>query len=90
MKDALGHGSNGIGGSAIVARSGNSARGIMPSRPFREGGGQPVTSNAQAAEALMSTLKSTMVSIHPAMQDRFSGNNADYTTAENAPLRKTP
>ena len=47
-------------------------------------------SNAEAAQSLMSTLKSTMVSIHPAMQDRFSGDNADYTTAENAPLRKTP
>ena len=35
-KDAGGHGSEARGGSAIVARTGSSARGIMPTKPFRE------------------------------------------------------
>lgn len=35
-KDSGGHGSDGRGGSAIVARTGSSARGIIPTKPFRE------------------------------------------------------
>lgn len=67
MKDAKGHGSNTHGGgSAVVVRTGNSARGIMPSRPYRQGQ-PPVTSNAEAAQALMSGLKSTQAPVHDSM-----------------------
>jgi hypothetical protein len=55
------------GGSSIVARTGSSARGIMPTIPFREGGGQPVVSNASAAATLASGPKSAPVETHPAM-----------------------
>jgi len=49
------------------------------------------SSNDVAAEALASVKYGIgPVLTHPAMQDRFSGDNVDYTTAENDALRKTP
>jgi hypothetical protein len=67
MKDSKGHGSN-PHSSYVTA---GSRKGIMPSRPYRQG-----TSNEQAAQSLMSGLKSTMVPTHDAMvgahvQDAF-------------------
>lgn len=58
MKDSKGHGSEAGHGHGFVTRSG---KGIMPRRPFRQG-----TSNEQAAQALMSGLKSTQAHIHDA------------------------
>ena len=40
--------------------------------PTQIHGGVPVTSNAQAAHALMSTLKSTMAPLHSAMANAHS------------------
>jgi hypothetical protein len=90
MKDAAGHGSNGRSGSQFVTGSGRS---VIPSKPFVHGGEYPArntASNEAAAQALMSA-KSSAVPIHPAMvAGRFNGTQADYTTAENAALLKTP
>lgn len=62
MKDPRGHGSNSRGGS-LLTRSG---RGIIPSRPHREG-----ASNAQAAQAL-AHAKSTRAPVHDSMQGLFA------------------
>lgn len=67
MKDSKGHGSNAHG--AFVTKEG---RGVLPSKPYRQGrgpndeGGQPVSSNAQAAQELFSTLKGTQAPVHDA------------------------
>ncbi len=70
MKDASGHGSN----SKLTSK-----QGLATPTPRVTGkpsggpnmtqihGGAPVSSNAQAAQSLMSTLKSTQAPIHPAM-----------------------
>lgn len=76
MKDALGHGSNaGFGRKSVPAfgrrdaanRSGDlSDRGDSAGRTvYRDD-----TSNAEAAQSLMSALRSTQAPIHPAMQNR--------------------
>lgn len=66
MKDAFGHGSNSRGGSSLT----DALRSRLPgSRLLRgnDGGGQPMSSNAAAAEALTSSLKSTQAPVHTAM-----------------------
>jgi hypothetical protein len=79
MKDPSGHGSN----SKLTAKQGPSSP--MPHGPSGHGakmlgstikggggGGTPVSSNAQAAQVLMSRLKSTQAPVHPAMDHRSS------------------
>jgi len=72
MKDAFGHGSN----AKLTQTHGPASP--MPRGPTGKGsgehssGGIAVTSNAQAAQALMSVLKSTQAPIHPAMALRSS------------------
>lgn len=73
MKDAFGHGSNSTGGQTMV----DVLRSRLPgSRLLKgnDGGGQPMSSNAAAADALTSALKSTQAPVHPAMATR-SGND---------------
>lgn len=73
MKDAFGHGSNMRGGSSLT----EALRSRLPgSRLLKgnDGGGQPMSSNAAAAEALTSSLKSTQAPVHAAMAMR-SGND---------------
>lgn len=89
MKDALGHGSNGRGGAA--ARFGKR---VAPNRSGDLSGraddaGRTVyrddTSNAAAASALMSALRSTQAPVHPSMQfgsDRASAGPSPYVNAE--------
>ena len=74
MKDPGGHGSN----SKLTSSGGGASP--MPHFTPKSGGNkgqigvksskQPVPSNAEAAQALMSTLKSTQAPIHPAMAAR--------------------
>lgn len=59
MKDAFGHGSNGLTG-ALRARLNHVT--IL----------KPVTSNAEAANSLMSALKSTQAPTHDAMAGRMA------------------
>jgi hypothetical protein len=73
MKDAFGHGSNSNG----VASLADVLRSRLPGSKLlrgNDGGGQPVSSNAAAGEALASTLKSTQAPAHPAMAMQ-SGND---------------
>ena len=75
MKDALGHGSdsNGSIGAGIKDRRATFGSYTGPNR--RGAGEYPArgdSSNAAAAEALMSGLKSTMVPIHDSMAGRMS------------------
>lgn len=68
MKDACGHGSNGSGESiAEILRSRLPGSRLLKGN---DGGGQPMTSNAAAAEVLTSALKSTQAPVHPAMSTR--------------------
>jgi hypothetical protein len=68
MKDALGHGSNGVGAQL---------RQRIDADRHMFGGPRPTllrdnTSNAQAARSLMGSLKSTMVPVHDSMAGRAS------------------
>lgn len=66
MKDAFGHGSNSYGGQTMV----DVLRSRLPgSRLLKgnDGGGQPMSSNAAAADALTGSLKSTQAPVHVAM-----------------------
>jgi hypothetical protein len=81
MKDAKGHGSNSRGGSTFVTPAG---RGVMPSRPFRESGGEPEANNAQAAGALFyGGPKSQAAPIHDGMHNP---NTNYYGVGPNSPL----
>lgn len=87
MKDARGHGSNGNGGSSVVVRSGTKAHGVLPTRPFREGqgggaSGGAQTSNAQAAQALMSGLKSTQAPVHDAWSSTPGGDRDNLASLQ--------
>ena len=79
MKDALGHGSNARlssaqGPASTVPKAGG-AKGNNHVTQIH--GGAPVASNAMAAQALMSTLKSTQAPIHSAMRGKSaSGGSA--------------
>lgn len=89
MKDAMGHGSNGSGGSQPtfgkkappLRRSYLSNGGRGPVRSAIQGN----SSNADAARALMGALKSTMAPVHPSMEfgsDRAApGPRPDITEA---------
>lgn len=73
MKDAFGHGSNSHGGQTMA----DVLRSRLPgSRLLKgnDGGGQPMSSNAAAADALTSTLKSTQAPVHQAMAMRSGGD----------------
>ena len=66
MKDAKGHGSSGKGGASGKGWfTADVAKGFA--KRIGANGDQPVSSNAEAAQALMSGLKSTMVPTHDAM-----------------------
>lgn len=76
MKDFLGHGSNGKGSNSALTRKDGPASALphVTGRPSGgkgfgapSGGGVPMSSNAQAAQSLMSTLRATQAPIHPAM-----------------------
>lgn len=68
MKDAFGHGSDPRGASiADILRERLPGNRLLRSN---DGGGQPVSSNAAAAEALTSSLKSTQAPVHDAMAMR--------------------
>ncbi len=68
MKDALGHGS-GSTGAFLRQRMGEDARMFGGPRPTLL---RDTTSNAQAAQSLMNTLKSTQTPVHDAMAGRAS------------------
>lgn len=80
MKDAFGHGSNSGGGSfADTLRSRLQEKSSMYGGPsFTK---QPGSSNAEAAAALFSTLKSTMVPIHDSMAGRASNPTSGRSPA---------
>jgi hypothetical protein len=89
MKDAMGHGSDGRGGSQPTFGKRTPASG--PSNMPARGGSnlrapiQGNSSNADAARALMGALKSTQAPVHPAMaagSDRAApGPRPDITEA---------
>jgi len=66
MKDALGHGSDSTG-SFLRQRMSEDARMFGGPRPTLL---RDTTSNAEAAQSLMSTLKSTQAPVHEAMAGR--------------------
>jgi len=76
MKDARGHGSNSHGGGPVV-RNWSSVRGIMPTKPYRQGGTWRTdklgltyrVDDAAAAGALASGPKSEPVPVHYAMHE---------------------
>lgn len=61
-------------------------------RPPLKGSGEYVgrdpCSDQAAAQALMYSIKSTMVPLHDAMVKHFDGNETDYTTQTLAALQK--
>jgi hypothetical protein len=72
MKDQGGHGSNSKlsssqGPSAPLPHVSGKPQTIGGHNFTQVHGGAPMSSNAQAAQALMSKLKSTQAPIHPAM-----------------------
>lgn len=73
MKDPGGHGSN----SKLTSKQGPASP--MPHPKAGKGGKGPFqgsVSNAQAAQSLMSALKSTQAPIHPAMVSQQSSGTA--------------
>lgn len=82
MKDFLGHGSNGKGSNSALTKKDGPATALphvtgKPSGGKGFGGniisgGAPMSSNAQAAQSLMSKLRSTQAPIHTGMAGRPS------------------
>jgi len=70
MKDPMGHGSAARfqdHPAPGATQSGNSYSTLRPSGRPAYAGGQPVSSNAAAAQALMGKLMGTQAPIHPGM-----------------------
>jgi hypothetical protein len=74
MKDAFGHGSNGIG-AAVKDRRVQQAKNYGQYTERRQSAPQPISSNGMAAAALMNGLKSTMVPIHDGATGRSDSDN---------------
>jgi hypothetical protein len=75
MKDALGHGSNGNGSIGADIKERRATFGTYTGPDRRGAAEYPArgdSSNAAAAQALMSGLKSTMVPIHDSMAGRMA------------------
>lgn len=71
MKDAFGHGSNGIGGALKDRRVAQA----KTYGSFTDRRAQPISSNGMAAAALMNGLKSTMAPIHDGATGRSDSDN---------------
>jgi hypothetical protein len=84
MKDARGHGSDKTNGISVINPNGGNIA-PKPKSMFQKfwdgsatqslandiaGGGRPMSSNAEAAQSLMSGLKSTQAPVHDAMAFR--------------------
>lgn len=67
MKDARGHGSNGFGSYTPPNKPGYDPVAERNLAQYASGG-RPMSSNAQAAQSLMSTLRSTQAPVHPSFQ----------------------
>ncbi len=89
MKDAKGHGSNTRDGRRSADDAANRLRGQIkypPKGGFRYPGDPPrqmtapIVSNAEAAQSLMSTLKSTQAPVHDSMVNAAGGHGQDWGT----------
>lgn len=87
MKDAFGHGSNGHEGSIVEQLRKRLTH--VTSLRGAPSGGVAMTSNATAASALMSTLKSTQAPIHNGMNivRQMRGNPRMARDFGDAPIR---
>lgn len=84
-KDEHGYGSNGRAGNDLVNHvrdtdalrvATNAAIGKQRAMFATASGGQPMSSNAVAAQSLMSGLKSTQAPVHDSMAHMWTGSDA--------------